>query len=539
MAYGLFQGLNQAYDSFRERERDIEAEGDRVAEREYRDTQRSREAEQYEYGLSRRKVEEEAANIQMTTARNELKLQQEQMTPEAVKARKEALEAQRKMLTMQVEEAGYKVNSARLANQAAIAKDKYNSWTRDWQQGLSVDELVNRFNTDEDQNNNIKDYRVDPETDGWIVEFEDGTSMPFEDRDAVGRHLQQMADPEFYQTWLLNQMKADTELAKKLADADKESKSNLKKEAEVYRKAVQNETDRLYGKMFPSGAIEFGEPGNKQLAQMVRDIANQIGASHKFNVLPSEVVGTISRLADLTVDNNPETRRRRALEIYEEMPEADFTDPNMYPDGKPDADEPAGEAKIKQILFDQAVDDLTALKLEAIKRYAINEPNGSWRTRDPADAGTDTGQPKITDEGLERPGTETPTEGAPEDKGLAAPEETGVKKQPRQRAGPAGREPPPPRRDMSDFLAKKRSEIGIVAGRPTTKRKQAHAKKVRQDYLENFESYDEDEKRAWLDNYGKELPPSLLAEAKAQLPQPRKTPGLDVGKGPRSRQPRV
>ena len=72
--YGIMRGLNEAYGSYRDREREIEDKGRRALVDERLEKEGARQEEEYQYGISQRGRQERAADIAIEGA--DINLQQ-------------------------------------------------------------------------------------------------------------------------------------------------------------------------------------------------------------------------------------------------------------------------------------------------------------------------------------------------------------------------------------------------------------------------------------------------------------------------------
>jgi len=408
--YGLYQGLNEAYDSFRGRQRDIEAESDREAARITEAERQRRESEQYEYGLSRRPMQEEATTLALEDARRQGKVGKQEakefLDQTNIDARTTAVVNQGKLLTQQLQTAGIKLNQAELDQKADTNRRKFQEWSEAWNTGnMTMEQLKKAFNTDDNIANDIG--LVTKKGDGWVVEFKSGATMEFADRRAVTQHLQESSSPEFLQTMLLNELKNKSDLAAKMYELDKDATKDLNARGDKWIKNSKAEIQATYGRIFPNGVVDFGKEGSKILARDVRAMTNRIGRAFDYDVgkiTPSEVAQEIGDIAGKVMDTNPETRRKRAAEYIDQMPDEEFDDPVKFPDGRPSDSGDAGyDSLIKNLVFQQARDDLKALEQEVYARFTIlNQKTGGVEGRDnrPKTGGADD-EPEISKVGLQ------------------------------------------------------------------------------------------------------------------------------------------
>ena len=405
--YGLYQGLNEAYDSFRGRQRDIEAESDREAARITEAERQRRETETYEYGLSRRPMQEEATTLALEDARRQGKVGEQEskefLDQTNIDARTTAVVNQGKLLTQQLETSGMKLDQAKLDQKAATARRKFQGWSEAWNTGnMTMEQLKEAFNTDDNVANDIGP--VTKKGDGWVVEFKSGEIMEFANRRAVTQHLQEQSSPEFLQTMLLNELKEKADLAAKMHELDKDATKDLNDLGDKWIKNSKTEIQATYGRIFPNGVIDFGEEGDKQLAQAVRAMTGRIGRAYGYDVskiTPAEVAQEIGNIAEKVMDTNPETRRKRAAEIIAAMGDENFDDPNQFPNGRPDEGDPEYESLMKHLMFEQAQSDLKALESEVYSRFAVmNKQTGEVKAREKPKTGGADDEPQVSKVGL-------------------------------------------------------------------------------------------------------------------------------------------
>lgn len=525
-SYGLYQGLNEAYDSFRGRESDIEAESDREAARITEAERQRRATEQYEYGLSRRPIREEAEDLGLAAAKREGKVGEQTATefldPTNVEARKTAVVNQGKLLTQQLESSGIKLDQAKLDQKAATARRKFQGWSEAWNTGnMTMEQLKEAFNTDDNIANDIGD--VTKKGDGWVVEFKSGESMEFANRRAVTLHLQEQSNPEFLQTMLLNEMKSKGDLAAKMRELNDASTKEMNARGDKWIKNSKAEIQATYGRIFPNGVVDFGVEGDSELARDVRAMTNSVGRMFGYDVgkiTPSEVAREIGNIADKVMDTNPEVRRQRAAEIIDQMGDENFDDPKQFPNGRPSADDDEYKSLMKTLMYEQARDDFNTLEEEVYSRFGVmNSTTGDVSGRESRPKTSAAGdEPEITKVGLGERGT-TDTGGVFDAKtpevGVAPPAEAGLAK----------RElPPHPTMDNPMGIAQYSAYIikHMMSGEPgpafsealpankdpmpiNQKAKRKLAEAADKAYNTNYQKFSEDEKVTWLNEYGKKF----------------------------------
>jgi len=392
MGYGLFEGLNEAYDQFRGRESEIERESDREAAREALVTEREREEERFtqeqtlfaqqqeahKYGIKRRAFEEEVgdANLKGQKSQNELLNTQVKMTadqyaewgtPEAVAQRLETSALNLKALKESGELTKLNINDAKMTMKAKKGAEKYRKWKTEFMSNGDIDALVKNFNTDEDDANNIEDVSGN-EDDGWKVTFENGQTATFADRNAVGIHLESMADPSFHQTYLLQNEAAKDALAKAIKKAAEKSPDTLSKDKKIWEDQTTKITDRLKGTIIKAGIVDFGEEGNKEIALLLGSIIDQVGAASQYSLLGKEVAVRANNIFNASTDLKPEAVRKRAIERYESTPA------DRFPDGKLDEDDAGYEDHIKSLMYADITSQIAQFERDVKGHYFTQNP---------------------------------------------------------------------------------------------------------------------------------------------------------------------
>lgn len=329
MAYGLYQGLNEAYKSYRSRERDIEDERRRAFEDELREeaNQRarateSRAAETYQYGVSRRPIQEQAQELQLEQAQLSLD-EWKQNAPLRAEQNQLALQQAQQELKL----AGININNAEIANRAAKGAEKYRQWGREWMSGGTMEDLVKKFNSDDDDSNNVRNVRGNEKT-GWEVEMENGERMFFADRDQVGIHIESHADPAFYQRYLLQMEAQKASLAEAVRKGSKKTADTVSKERQQWEQMTVKQVDRFFAKSISEGIIDFGTAGSRDMAGDVRATVDAIGMQTGYGVLNSDVTRVANQMAKTMLIKEPEEREMKAREFLETQREAGYDIPD-------------------------------------------------------------------------------------------------------------------------------------------------------------------------------------------------------------------
>jgi hypothetical protein len=543
---GLFQGLNEAYDSYRSRQETMRQQDLQDEESEHTRLKRKQEQEDREYGLSRRPFEERTAELQQTGLEQDVEQGDYQKTlrsgqEEAERLQREQLEqsleqskamhqewldnqeSRKKLNTMAINKAKLDLDNANISYDmnkitlnAQQGAQKYRSWKNEFLSGGSMDDLVKKFNSDEDDTNNIKNVTGNDDG-GWEVEFENGRVEKFANRDAVSEHLEFMSDPAFHQTYLLNQRKLANDLSIAAAKAAADAQTNLLPYKKDWQSNTVKGSDRFYGKI-KQGLVDFGEPGAAGVAGAVRSLVDQIGALSGYQLVNSEVVDRVSRYADSMLLLDKVELRKRAKEIFEKMPDdqANFP-PARFPNGKPDDDDPEYEIAMRELVFKDMDEQVNNLSQTVLRDYfAYNPDDGSARLR-PGAGSKGTGDNKITTAGLER--DKTSAASVADEKGLAPP----LKRTKGKTQAPTQENP----MTVSKFLITAIANMGNqgsafkkeTAGQePRLNQKNRRKLEVAAEkaYDSTFPTLSTSQKQAWLDQYGKFLSKKTLAEAKKQ-----------------------
>jgi len=417
-SYGLFRGLNEAYGSYREREREIEDKNRRMQQDEYQRKEQDRRDEEYKYGVSRRGAKEQAEGLALKTG--ELQYKQAETTytefvaNTANRARKNKLDLDKAEL--EARRAGLMFDKTDIELRAAKGAEKYNQWTNEWLQGGTMEDIVKKFNSDDDDTNNIKSVTGNEEK-GWDVTMENGRTLRFDDRDAVSIHLQSMGDPNFHQTYLLQMEAQKAALAKALDKAGKKSVDTLSKEKKQWEDMTRNQVKDYFTESIKESIVSLGSEGARDIAGDVRAVVDSIGASSEYGMVNSDVTRVANQMAKRMLVKEPAERRRMA----EEKLEAD----RKAGAAIPEPDDEGYELILNRQMakdYDQAYDQY---KRAVYTKFASLNESGDgivWKDYSQvADANmpgidTEQGEQRST-AGLERPGETTPTLAAADSEG--------------------------------------------------------------------------------------------------------------------------
>ncbi len=553
MGYGLFQGLNEAYDSYRGRERDIEDKKRREfvdeqaktrAERE--GVKFDRESEQYEYNVGLRTQTERATTLaiegaERTATMDEQKLL-EFMEPKEIENRKIERTQRLETAKLNAKKAGLQFNDAQILHRANVGAEKYRQWKTEWMSGGTIEKLVQNFNNDRDENgklidsNDIKNV-IGDETKGWLVEFENGETKTFKDRNAVAIHLENMADPTFHQEYLLGQLKIEADTAIAVSKAKALLKENMLPRQKQWDLQTDKAVKKLYATIFKEGFIEFGDEGAKQLQSIVASIADDIGAASEYKLVHSNVFERIGSLAMYMVDTDPESMRRKAEELYKARPPSEFAD-----GVKPDEDAPEYDDIIKNMMYDATSLQMENLKVKVVNDLLMARKGGGFIVKKQEKPSGDT----VTKEGLRRNTDETLSDQVATSDDAGLPERTPetVVTEGKKQPFPTIEKPMP----VTQFLANvvmnmgKQGSAFAESEPPTTAKEQKLSQKARRK-LEaaaekalntNYKDFTPEQKVKWLNDYGKKfLPAKVYQQALRALPKEAralasKGNGLDV-----------
>ena len=331
---GLYQGLNEAYGAYRGRQREIEDK----KRREFRDEEAkkssARQQEQYEYGITRRGAKEEAEQLALDTGKTQLDqtkgTYKEWVANTANRATKNKLDLDTAKQNFKT--SGLVFDDAKISLTAKKGAEKYNKWTRDWLLGGSMEELVEKFNTDEDDTNNIKTVTGDAEK-GWDVEFENGRKMPFADRDQVAIHIQSMADPNFHQTYLLQMEAQKASIAAAVAKLSKKDVDTLSKEKTTWENMTRNQVKDYFTESIKESIVSFGSEGSRDIAGDVRAVVDSVGSAGQYGLINSDVTRVANQLAKTMLVKEPADRKQKAEEYLEAQRETGAAIPEEGDDG--------------------------------------------------------------------------------------------------------------------------------------------------------------------------------------------------------------
>jgi len=552
--YGIMRGLNEAYGSYRDREREIEDKGRRALVDERLEKEGARQEEEYQYGISQRGRQERAADIAIEGA--DINLQQakgtynEWVADTANRAtiNKQALEKAK----LDLRASGLNLDDAELTVKAKKGADKYNQWTRDWLQGETMEDVVSKFNNDEDDSNNIKTV-TGSEEKGWDVVMENGREIRFDDRDQVAIHLQSMADPNFHQTYLLQMEAQKASIAAAITKAGKKSVDQTSKDKNTWENMSVKQVDRFFTESIKESIVSLGSEGQRKLAGDVRAVVDSIGAASSYSMVNSDVVRVANNMAETMLVQDPGDRRRMAEEFLQTKRDAG----EAIPEEGDDNYEIVLERQMAED-YDRAYDNY---KRAVYTKFFKQDKDGNLSARDynqvadaarQADPERDNAGDTISTAGLERPGTveklaepggstSAPVmDPAMDDAGLGVPaESTGIhipddpilksqlgaierQKQDAESQTQAKREKAAQRTSTRKWGQLRAKDIGV---RLKGKWSNADRAKIKKDFDDNFKSMSKEEQEDWLTNFAR-VSAEIREEAKAIMESPTQTAGL-------------
>lgn len=543
-SYGLFRGLNEAYNSYRDREREIEDKERRATEDVYRqeaaeraEQEATRERERYQYGVSRRAFEEknqqiaqEASQLGLDQATDERK---EWLNNKDFRVKTNKLNLQKLQQELKGAKVSYDMNKITLRAQKGA--ENYRAWKRQFMQGGTVEQLVQNFNSDKDpitgEKNAANDIKnvVGDEKNGWEVEFENGRVERFRNRDEVAEHLEFMADPDFHQNYLLQERKYQNDLSIALAEESATTPEDMLPFKKDWNAQTIKNTDRLYGQLLKEGMISFGEAGAKDVAASVRSIVDDIGAGSKWrlDLSNSTVAAEVGRMAESMLDLDPQALDKRATDVYERMSVEQLQELSgiELPDGKPDDDEPEYKDLMDHIKHRDVMQQVDQLRSSAYSAFfSYNPENGAHQLRENAGSkgdgspGNEIAAPTRTDPAAQA--TEIATGDARDSYGVQEPAKADVGGRGRGTPGaaPAGVE----KSDTTTDWVQEKKKALAVGGNPRSRKKtRKQEAAIRADFEKNWSSYDGRQKRAWLDEFGDKLTTTQKRLAEASLPKPK------------------
>jgi hypothetical protein len=412
-----------------------------------------------------------------------------------------------------------------ISGRAAESAENYRKMGKKFESGGTIEQLVEDFNSDKDKNNDIKHVKEDGEG-GWEVQFENGSVIPFKDRDAVALHIERMADPAFNQAYLLGQLKLDNDLKIAAAEAAADAQTDMLPFMKDWQNNTYKATDRAFGKI-KEGLVDFGEPGASSVSSAVNSIVNEVGATSRYKFINAEVTDRTIRYAKSMLEMNPEVLRKNAEKTLERMEDnnANFP-PEEFPNGKPDEDDPQYKEVIKNLVFKDRDEQIENLRIRVLKDYFAMGEDGPHNRENAGSKGDGTEGNKTTDAGLKRTGTE----------------ETGMKPRDNRaemvvdNSGSASNktDAPTPKDPMGvaeytvrimshmgqqgSAFAEKPPETGVE---PRLNQKQKRKIKATAEHslATSYKGLNDDQKVSWLNQYGKWLSKPKLNAAKRALPQ--------------------
>lgn len=424
--YGLFRGLNEAYGAYREREREIEDKNRRMFADEQARKEAARREEEYEYGISRRKSKEEAEDLALRTGRLQYKQAEttynEFVANTADRAKKNKLDLQK--AENEARRSGLMYDKAEIELKAAKSAEKYNQWTNDWLQGGTMEDVVKKFNSDDDDTNNIKTVTGNEEK-GWHVVMENGREMHFKDRDAVAIHLQSMADKNFHQTYLLQVEAQKAALQKAIDTGAKKTADQTSKDKKQWEDMTRMQVKDYFTESIKESIVSLGSEGARDIAGDVRAVVDSIGASSGYGMVNSDVTRVANQMAKRMLVKEPAERRRMAEERLEAARKAGADIPE---EGDQNYEEVLNRQMAKD--YDRAYDQY---KRAVYTKFASINADGTgvvWKDySSPADASGIDRLPQTEERsraGLERPSDNADTlAAADEDGNMVDPEQRG------------------------------------------------------------------------------------------------------------------
>lgn len=490
MAYGLFQGLNEAYDAYRQRESDIAAEEAAALEAERATQLYEQQQEEYEYGVSQRPMQErataasvEAQEIAVKSARQQY---DEMMRPEAIKQRQRTAALELEALERENRQGLRQEEWDKIKDRAVKGAERYRDWKQKFMRGqMSMEQLVQAFNTDDDESNNITNVTGDENT-GWTVRYQDGQTQTFDDKYDVAIELESMADPSFHQQYLLQVKKDQAALDVAIAKAKGETAEDLLPFQKQWETNTFKAIDRLKGSIIKEGIVDFGTEGNRRIANQMSAIVNEVGAAAQYQgVTNAEVVARLDSMMQADTDLNPETVRQRAVELYDQM-----TDEQLV-GGKADEGTPEYNAQIARIMEADVQAQLRQLKSRMNSAYFSGDGQGGLALKEQI------GEPTPTEsaEGASTSAGETIPEPGRANIDAAITDEAGQYVATDQES-----------RDARLMIDTRKQNYGVKLRRGKVAKPTAEQKKqLKKDFDRNYYNMPPVQQRAWLEAFGSVL----------------------------------
>lgn len=505
-AYGISRGLSEGYKAFRQRQGEIEAEADRAANRHRAGVMAEREDEAYEYDMSRRPARERAEELGIKRSETAAKMEEanynEFVKNTALRAEQNRLQLQ--TVKQQLKASGLQIDDAEISLRAKQGAEKYNNWTQEWLQGGDMQSLVDKFNSDEDDTNNIRTVTGD-EQRGWKVIMDNGRTMEFADRDQVAIHLQSMADPNFHQTYLLQKESDKAALAKALQSAGQKTADTMSKEKTTWENMTRNQVKDYFTESIKESIVSLGSEGARDIAGDVRAVVDKIGASSQYSMVNSDVTRIANSLAKRMLVKEPAERKRMAEEYLDQLRESGAA--------IPEKDDENYDAILNRQMAEDYDRAYEAYERAVYSKFFQINADGSVAARDysrivdaanRADPQRQEKGDTITTDGLERPGSEkTPVTDTPPPDG-----DSGIPPRPEKDVMPVDRETTGATISLTgeSLVKKKKQEYGWPTGAAARRRPtRAIKERITRDFDLAFGEMTKDQQGAWFREFGKHI----------------------------------
>lgn len=509
MTYGLYQGLNEAYDAYRGREAQIKA--DKAAETQaLREEERyQREMEEAQYAKSRRGVQERAEDAQVTAAELGVKTAEQQykefMSPEAIAQRAETNRINLESLQRENRMGKTEEEWSKIKDKSIKGAEKYRGWKREFMRGkMSMEDLVEAFNSDDDDSNNIDPASVEGNEDtGWTVTYDDGQTQTFADKYAVAIELESLADPAFHQQYLLQVEKDKSDLLQAIEKNKGETREDLRKFRNDWEDNTRKSLDRLKGSIIKEGIVDFGTEGNKRIAAIMASVVNDVGQKAQYQGLSNaEVIDRMESMMNANADFKPENIRQRAEEIYEMLPDE-------IPGGKNKKGTKEYDAQIQRLMEEDFRAQTAQLRNQMLGSYFRSDPD--------SDLGYSI-KPGYMNYGLQTPTSATG------DASTSAGNLNPVPEDAREKVAEDYAESyVPTERDQKTNKAlvdDRMRRFGMKQRKSGTKPKEVTAKQkkaITNDFERTFFKLGGAQQKAWYDQFGSYLRPADRKKAQAEL----------------------
>jgi hypothetical protein len=524
--YGLFRGLNEAYDSYRDRESDIAAEENAAKERAYQEELRAREKESYEYGLQQRPQMERKRELEMEGLERQNRMGEADYTinysPEALEIKKQAIRQDNQQRILNLTKAGLDITTAGIQTRQAQLSSQYTDWAQKINSGeWGLEELKKAYNTDNFESNDVEDF-TENEDGSVTVTYSSGQKETYKGgRDEIFQMLRENANPAFAENVILKEMDHRNALNVAHAKASTVTTEDMQKRALEFMKGSERHVKAVYGRMFPNGIMAFGEEGQGRMAQAVESMMNRLARHYDYDltrITPAQMGTMLSNLAEKTMDFNPEVQMKRAREQIDVMTDVDVADYGL--ETVPKKGTPEYKALVKQLVSEQGLSDLNAFEAEAVAHmFGGVDENGKLMPRKrPKDQGGDQEIPKTglpgqeagpsTDEIASQQLIDDPESGyGLEDRGTIGVGEGFAAVLQGLLSGNQGKAP-----------ALKKMEDEIAKGLPRKKKRQLQ-QAATTSYNKVYPTLSGQQKAGWLNTYGKFLSRRDFNEARKQVPK--------------------